>query len=496
MKHHLLTITLITSAVLTACNQPQPDKTTAQTTTSKAADAGNYTFNGGYPTEATVQKAYDAADLNRAIQTYRFFYPSVSICATWKGNLSGGVIPNKVFAILDGTPQQQVFTPNSDTRYAGLCFDMTQTGPLVVEVPPGPLMSVVNDMNQLYVMDIGLPGPDKGKGGKHLILPPGYKGNVPAGYFTSTATTNRVILMLRALPVDGTPESAEALMKSVKVYPLDKTKSMPAPEWVSLNKPGLEFTPHPWEDNLQYWKELHELINTEPPYEAYRAMYGELAELGIEKGKPFNPDSRMKTILEEAARTGNAIMRVQSFADRRAERIVWKDRMWEWAVLRYANGTFNTDNFTDLYAREKWFYQAQIESPAMFNRAPGAGSLYWLGLKDKTGAYLDGNKTYKLTVPLPVPNKLFWSVTVYDAITRSEIATDQNKAALRSMYELKGQSGAAVDLYFGPNAPAGKEAVWIKTKPNTGWFTYFRIYGPETAAFDGSWKPGDFEEVK
>ena len=152
------------------------------------------------------------------------------------------------------------------------------------------------------------------------------------------------------------------MMKTVKAYPLNKPANWTGPEWVSLNKPGLDFTPVSWEDNLKYWEELYNLIDTEPPYEAYRVMYGELAELGIEKGKAFKPDARMKGILERAAKIGNAIMRVQSFADRRPDKIVWKDRKWEWAVLRYDNGTFDTKDYTDLYAREKWFYQAQIES--------------------------------------------------------------------------------------------------------------------------------------
>ncbi|HXB92978.1 MAG TPA: DUF1254 domain-containing protein [Puia sp.] len=480
--------------MLTACNS-SPNGQTAAGTPNKDS-SGGFEFVGGYPTEATVQKAYDEADLNRAIMLYRFFYPSVSFLGTWEGNLANGVVPNKVFAILDGTPDQLVFTPNSDTRYAGLAFDLAEYGPMVVELPAGPLMSVANDLNQLYVMDMGLPGPDKGKGGKHLLLPPGYKGPIPKGYFTGQATTNRVLLLLRAIPLQGGADAAVALMKSVKVHPLNQPAGWQQPGWVYLNKKGADFTPLRWEENLQFWEKLHALVDKEPAYPPYRSMYGELAELGIEKGKPFNPDARMKGILEKAAKTGNGIMRVQSFADRRPERLVWNDRKWEWAVLRYANGTFDTENFTDLYAREKWFYQAQVESPAMFNRSTGAGSLYWLGVRDNTGAYLDGGKTYKLTVPLPVPAKLFWSVTIYDALTRSEIATDQDKAALRSMFELKDKTGSSIDLYFGPAAPPGKEDVWIKTIPNKGWFTYFRIYGPEGPAFDGSWKPGDFEEVK
>ncbi len=241
---------------------------------------------------------------------------------------------------------------------------------------------------------------------------------------------------------------------------------------------------------------LSDIVNSEPPFDGYREHDGELAALGIAKGQPFTPDARMKRILEQAAKSGCAQMRVESFADRRPDRVVWKDRRWEWAWLRFENGSFETPNYTDTYARDKWFFQAVATSPAMFRRDAGAGSLYWLGLRDKTGAFLAGAKTYKLSVPQPVPGKLFWSVTVYDAETRSQVQTDQGKAALRSLFELKDKSGSSTELYFGPNTPKGKEGEWIKTIPGRGWFVYFRIYGPEQPAFDGSWKPGDFEEVK
>jgi hypothetical protein len=493
-------IALIPVLLLASCGPRQAGDAPVNkdaTLGSNGTDTADYKFAGGYPSAETIQEAYDQADLNRAIMAYRFFYPSVSILGTWEGNLKGGVVPNKVFPILDGSPQQLVFTPNSDTRYAALVFDLAKTGPMVIEIPPGPFMAVANDLNQLFVMDLGLPGPDKGKGGKHLLIPPGYNGKIPAGFYAGKSTTNRVLLLIRVMPLRTGGQTAETMIKSVRVYPLNKTAGWTEPTWISLNKPGLDFTPLSWEDNIKYWEKLSELINTEPPYEAYRAMYGELAELGIEKGKPFNPDDRMRDILERAARTGNAIMRVESFADRRPERMVWKDRQWEWAVLRSASGTFDIPNYTDLYAREKWFYQAQIESPAMFNRAAGAGSLYWLGLKDYKGNYLDGGKSYRLTVPLPVPARLFWSITIYDAQTRSEIKTDQNKAALRSMFDLKGKTGSSVDLYFGPSVPEGKDDnLWIKTIPDKGWFSYLRIYGPLQAAFNGNWKPGDFEEIR
>jgi hypothetical protein len=264
-----------------------------------------------------------------------------------------------------------------------------------------------------------------------------------------------------------------------------------------VTEKSFDALPVKWDQTLKFWEVLHQLIDTEPAYEPFRNYYGELAALGIVKGRPFTPDARMKRILEQAAREGNAQLRVQSFADRRPDRVVWPDRKsWEWATLRPENGTFDAPTYVDLDAREKWFYQATFESPAMFARHAGGGSVYWFAARDGTGAFLDGGKLYRLTVPQPVPAKLFWSVTVYDPDTRSEIQTDQGKAALRSLFELKDKGAAkSVDLYFGPKAPAGKEGQWIKTIPGKGWFVYFRVYGPEPAAFDGSWKPGDFEVV-
>jgi hypothetical protein len=261
------------------------------------------------------------------------------------------------------------------------------------------------------------------------------------------------------------------------------------------DKVGADFTPVRWENNLAFWEVFHDLIDTEPPFDEYRTFYGELAELGIAKGQPFQPDDRMHDIHTRAAQIGHAQLCVQPFTDRRPERIVWPGRTWEWAVLRPENGTFDTDTYADTYARQKWFYQAQIESPAMFARHPGAGSLYWLNTRDATGSYLDGARSYTLTVPQPVPAKLFWSITVYDAETRSEIATDQNNAALRSLFELTDvDTTQPVDLHFGPDAPHDDQAAmrWIKTIPGKGRFVYFRIYGPDAPAFDRTWQLPDF----
>jgi hypothetical protein len=453
-------------------------------------------FPRGSPTYETIEHLYDETDLNRAIQTYKFFYPNISMAGLADGFEKINPVNNKTFFILSAAPNQIFFTANSDTPYAAIPLDL-RAGPITIELPAGPLIGVANDWNFRWVMDIGLPGPDAGKGGQHIILPPDWKGEVPAGYYSGQSSTYRVFLIIRSLPQAGDMSPAIARIRTVKVRPLNPPADWSEPTWTDVSQRNFDATPIAWEKTLKFWDVLHQIIDTEPAFAPYRIYYGELAALGIVKGRPFTPNDRMKGILERAAQMANDQMRVASLAGRRAERVAWPDRRsWEWITLVPENGTFDAPTYVDVDARAIWFWQATFESPAMFRRQAGGGSVYWFAARDKTGAFVDGGKLYKLTLPQPVPVTLFWSVTVYDPDNRSQIQTDQGKAALRSLVELKdvATTGAA-DLYFGPNAPAGKEGRWIKTIPGKGWFVYLRLYGPEAPAFDGSWKPGDFEEV-
>jgi hypothetical protein len=450
---------------------------------------------GGFPTPEASQKARDAEDFQRAITAYRFWYPTVSCEGIFNGGLELGQKVNEDMMILSAGPRHVVFTANSDTPYGSGTFDLKDR-PLVVELPPGPFIALADDHHQRWIMDMGLPGPDAGKGGKHLLLPPGYKGEVPSGYHVGRSASYKVLVAIRSLPANGDVDGAMAALRSIKIYPLSSAANPQLVKYTDITQKPMEGTCLRWEDNIQFWGKLHDIIEAEPVVPEFRAMSGMLMALGIEKGKPFAPDRRMKDILERAAKAGREQLLVAAFNSNRPNRAAWDDRKWEWASLVADNGNFRTPSGLDLEARDRWFAQAIVASPAMFRRSPGAGSLYWLGARDRSGAYLDGGKIYKLSVPLPVPAGLFWSVTAYDAATRSEVQTDQDKAALRSLFELKDLTGDSVDLYFGPTAPAGKESHWIKTAPGKGWFVYFRIYGPKGPAFDGTWKPADFEEVK
>jgi hypothetical protein len=461
------------------------------------AGGTGYTFERGFPVPETAQRVHGEEDFERAVQAYQFFYPTIWLEGMFQGTRDVGVQDTKGALLFPCGPKNVLFTANSDTPYMFSTLNLQQAGPTVIELPAGPLMGIVNDHNFRYIADIGLPGPDAGKGGKHLVLPPDYKGEVPAGYYTSRSATNLVFLGARAIPAGGDMRGALEVLRQIKVYPLSQSANPPALAFTDKTDQPFDTSPLKWEDNLQYWEQLHKVLQEETVFEEFRPMYGLLMALGIQKDKPFSPDARMKAILERAARTGRDRMPVSAYASSRPDRVVWTDRKWEWAVLVDDNGDFEAPGGIDVQARDHWFSQATGASPVMFARNEGARSLYWQGQRDKDGAYLDGSKTYKLSVPQPVPQKLFWSVAVYDPATRSMIQTDQNKAALRSLVELKNvaQTGST-DLYFGPTAPSGKEGLWIKTNPGHGWFAYFRLYGPEGPAFDGRWKPGDFEEVQ
>jgi hypothetical protein len=481
-RHALLSGAALAGAALPATHaQPQPAQASVR-------------FERGYPDAAAAQTARDEADLQRAVVAYRFWYPTVSVEGIFNGNREAGIPGNTALGIASTGPRQVGFTLNSDTPYGSAMLDVS-AGPMVIEVPPGPYIGLVNDHHQGWVLDIGIPGPDEGKGGKHLLLPPGHTGEVPQGYYVGRSVSNKLLFAVRALPAGGDIQGALDALRKIRFYPLASVNP-PALTYTDTTRMRMDSTCLRWEDNIQFWQVLHRITTEEPLVERFLPMYGLLAELGVEKGKPFAPDARMRAILERAARMGRDQLLVSAFASDRPDRLNWPDRRWEWAGLVPGSAQFETPSGIDLEARDRWFAQAIVTSPAMFRRSAGAGSLYWLSARDSTGAFLDGGRNYRLSIPGPVPGKLFWSVTVYDAETRSQVQTEQDKAALRSLFELKDLTpGAAVDLFFGPQSPAGQEQRWIRTAPGRGWFAYIRIYGPEQAAFDRSWKPGDFEVV-
>lgn len=453
----------------------------------------NYSFTGGYPTPETIAAAYDDADYSRAVQCYKYFFAAVSGRTIVRGNIAVGVKPNGPFGLMDATAAQEGLTLNCDTPYGPIMVDLSDS-PFVVEIPPGPIMGVIMDIDQRWIADLGIPGPDGDKGGRFFVVPPGWTGDLPSeGYHFAHPNSYLVHVGVRAVPVGGDWDRARTLVHSVNVRPYGDTQSSTS-TWVDV--PAQDTSPNSVQGTFDYWIALDDIIQNQPPLAMHHPFYGELAALGMEKGKIFSPDQRLKAILTRAAHDADAQMRVQSLADRRPDRIAWPDRRWEWVTLRPDSAHFETENYIDTVAREVWFYQAIGTSPVMFRRAGGAGMAYWFGAHDVEGDYLRGENHYTLTIPQPVPAQLFWSVTVYDAQTRSQLVNEQGKVALRSLFELsEWKDEDSVELHFAPECPEGAQGRWIQTVPGHGWFTYLRIYGPAEEVFDDDWRPGDYVRV-
>ena len=423
-------------------------------------------------------------------------YPAVSFEALRVGfKRDVGVDYNDV-AIADNFsgPEGLVLTANDTTIYAMANVDLGK-GPMVLELPPGPIVGIISDFWQRSSIDVGLPGPDGGKGGKFLILPPGYKGDVPqSGYFIVQGTTNNYNFMIRGIieSLDKKDPGVENV-KRMKVYPLSDSANPKPNKFTSFSGKKLHTLPPM---GMAYWETLSAFINNNPVETRDLFYMGMLKPLGIEKGKPFKPDARQRAILEEAARIGDAIGRVTLFYgdDRFQKGHPFPGAHWQWVFQ--SNAVQQTDTYGQVDERLHYTYGAIYTSPALGVMKAGPGGNYVQVFMDKDGNRLDGGKSYRLHVPAKAPAAAFWSITVYDAVTRSQVQTASNDAARSSLDKLQTNADGSIDLYFGPKSPAGKESNWVQTLPGKGWYPMFRFYSPTAGLFDGTWKLPDIELVK
>jgi len=384
-----------------------------------------------------------------------------------------------------------LLTGNTETVY-GLCaLDLKRDGPMVVEVPPS-MLGGFTDLWQNSIVDIGLTGVDKGKGGKFLVLPPGYDDSVPDGYFVAKSSTFGATLGVRGFQVEGKTKPAVDLMKTIKAYPLSQAAHPSATTFFNASHQPVQTL---FSDNGSYFEDLAWLVEREPKEMLSDNERFQLAAIGIQKGKPFAPDANRKKVLDEAARFASAIARTNSFASNDPAAIVYPDRKWEWAFVG-GSAKFDSQGFVNPDQRAAFAYIAIGMSPAMVEKHVGAGSQYLWTPRDASGAFLDGGKNYRLHVPANIPVKNFWSVVAYDADSRSILRNQQPFPSVSTYSGPEKNADGSIDIYFGPKAPAGKEKNWIQTTPNKGWFTLFRFYGPLEPFFDKTWKPEDIEEVK
>jgi hypothetical protein len=273
------------------------------------------------------------------------------------------------------------------------------------------------------------------------------------------------------------------------MYPLSAAATPPAQAFVDLS--GARFnTIHA--NDFHFYDEIDSVIQHEPSEAFDLEIVGLFAAIGIKKGQPFVPDARMKGILTDAVAVANATARAIVFAPRDERVKIYPDRQWG---TGFVGGSYEFLNNGErmLDARTLFHYCATGITPAMAYSKPGTGSAYAYATRDSMGRYLDGGKTYKITLPAPIPAGQFWSFMVYDGQTRSMLETDQKLAGLDSNQpSMKKNPDGSVTIWFAP-APPGQETNWVQTMPGKGWNTLLRLYAPLEPWFDKTWKPGDFE---
>ena len=455
---------------------------------------GQLEFFDGVPTPQTEQEVYDYIDLHNAVDAYVKGIHIASMEAMKQGLLSLGSANNTAFLFEELMDSKSLWlTPNTTSVYMASWLELGDE-PMVIETPPD-VLGIIDDHFFKYVADFGRLGPDKAQGGKFLIVPPGYEGDIPEKeYFVYKVNTFGHWIIWRGFQKDGSPKPAiDATKATFKIYPLSQKDNPPAINFVNVSGDNHN-TIHRMD--AQIFNEINAVIQHEPSIGENPEILGSLAAIGIKKGEEFNPDERMRGILDEAAKIGAAIVRTQMAKPR--EEYLYKFPGTKWLnPLAYKSYLFEHEGSRLLDARSAFHFYATGITPAMSMKIIGKGSQYAIAYSDENGNTFDGNKTYKFHVPANPPMKEFWSFTIYDNQTRSMLQTDQQFPGIdNNKKDLIQNEDGSWDIYIGPDAPKGFENNWIQTVPGKGWNTIFRLYAPLEPWFEGKWYPSDAVELK
>jgi len=495
---------------------------------------GTLEFKDGAPSAETVHKVQDTLDFTRALDAFLNSYGGASAYAIQQGFNSIGAEDNSVVIFPELLDSNSLFlTGNTDTVYYIAVVDLSK-GPMVVEQPPMGV-GTINDMWFQWIIDIGFPGPDRGEGGRYLIVPPGYDGPLPdSGFHVARSKTMRVLYACRAYLVKNDPKPAvEIVKRTMKIYPytpggfgtsiatalegnirLAVNPSVPATKFVEAS--GKSFNTIPPSD-YSFFEMINANVQQEPADSYNPELAGQLAAIGIVKGKEFKPDARMRKILTDAATVGNAAGRALNW---RASDVAgwpyypgsgWTNMLWEGGAnfetpppMLTKEGFFRPlppTGARTLDSKTAFYYAYTLDSPGMIMRLPKVGSQYLIGFTDADKNYLDGGKTYKVTLPPNIPAEAFWSLILYDNQTRSMLQTPQRYPRAGSQTYPSRAAEADADgsttVYFGPKQPdAVKRGNWIQTMPGKGWWVILRLYSPLEPFFTKAWRPSEVELVK
>jgi hypothetical protein len=391
--------------------------------------------------------------------------------------------------------KNQTLTPNPDTIYLMPFFNTRDVGPVVLEIPPadnGSITGSVDDCWQTAIEDVGPAGVDKGKGGKYVILPPGYKEKVPSDYIPMPSPTYQSYALLRSnlkSSSDADIATAVAYAKRIKVYPLSQAAQPPATQFIDAIDVVFNATiPY----DMRFFQSLDRMVQAEPCLTRDKVMIDQLKSIGIEKGKPFNPDAATQDILKQAVLEAHAWF--QSLYEDVFAHPFNEGTHWAFPALpelaKEIQADYSDPNSYPVDERGLAYTYAFFSAKHL-----GAGQYYLMTINDKAGNPFDGASTYRLTVPANAPVTLYWSATAYDRATHALIRNMQWSSRASTNTGLQKNADGSVGLYFGPKAPSGKDSNWVPTDPNGKFEVLFRFYGPQKPLFDKAWKLPDIEKA-
>jgi len=454
---------------------------------------GRIDLEHSFPTDDASAALFDLMDSQRAAQAYVWSLPLVGF-AVFRDQQASAFGANQPgdFVVFESLREKRgIVTANLTTPYV-LNWTNLADGPIVIDYPAGQTAGGVLDFWQRPVADLGLTGPDRGMGGRYLLLGPAENSAASGGAGEVTviqSATNNVLIGLRLLDPD--PAAALAFKQAVRMGRVGQESGAVRfiegldREWSATPPRGLD-----------YWRLLAKTLDEEPVREVDKIMMAMLEPLGIAKGVAFDPDRRQRRILIEAAAVGELMIRnIQ--VNPRYTRPYWDGTSW------YKSFDFDTSQETEsklqLDERATWFYEAVTSSKGMVYPEPGSGQVYMTTKRDNAGHLLRADRTYRLHVPADVPVAQFWSLTLYSENTRrlyENGGTTGRSVNLDSRDEMLAYNpDGSIDLYIGPEPPPGAESNWLKTISPDGWFVYFRLYAPTEAWFDKSWALPDFEPI-
>lgn len=389
-------------------------------------------------------------------------------------------------------------TPNGDVIYSMSYLDLKKTGPLVVKAPPN-VIGMFTDFFQRTLTDVGAVGPDGGKGGLFLLLPPDYTGPIPGGYFAFKSSTYNVFLFFRTVMAkgQGKPDPAPAVKaaETTRIYPLyaveKDVKPMQFPD--ASGKPVNMMYPV----DAQFWTKLKEFVDYEPVGAIEPELRGVLAAIGIVKGQPFQPSPRQQELLQKAVTTAPKMLLALRQLGRDDKRnLYYKDRQYETAWAG-ATADWMQESYLDAAQRAQFFQYVYSSAPAMVIHTTGAGSKYPFTVRDAGGDFLHGSNTYKLRLPAGIPAALFWAVTAYNVTDGTMPETKQLLPSTNGYYDIPKQPDGSIEIWLGPQKPQDVvDAAFIQTIPGRDFVVAVRLYGTEDGFYDQTWEPDDVVKVK